>query len=255
MLRYRKKIAILMSLMLVIQLIGGMLGAVQAAPPAYAFDGSKLDEFSVTGYDADPNDPDGLQKKELTEAVLGRDTEILVHAHNKAPGTMAFNVGIEVVLPDGLELASDMSPSTVVTDGVTGTITAFWKDIKDIAAGENFDFPVKIKVSNNYRKANGGGLVPFGTMLTPTVRLYASSDPRKLYYDAAQPTKMWSKAIKVTPFSIRLINDVKNVKGLVLMMHLLQEAQSGESFLTRSKWSTMHGLLQRSHSLKRHRMR
>lgn len=212
MLRYRKKMAILMSLMLVIQLIGGMLGAVQAAP-SYAFDGSKLDEFNVTGYDSDPNDPDGLQKKELSEAVLGRDTEILVHAHNKAPGTMAFNAGVEVVLPDGLELASDMSPSTVVTDGVTGTITAFWKDIKDIAAGESFDFPVKIKVSNNYRKANSGGLVPFGTMLTPTVRLYASSDPRKLYYDAALPTKTWSKAIKVTPFSIRLINDVKNVKG------------------------------------------
>ena len=141
MLRYRKKIAILMSLMLVIQLIGGMLGSVQAAPPSYAFDGSKLDEFGVTGYDADPNDPDGLQKKELTEAVLGRDTEILAHAHNKAPGAMAFNVGVEVVLPDGLELASDMSPSTVVTDGSTGTITAFWKDIKDIAAGESFDFP------------------------------------------------------------------------------------------------------------------
>ncbi|MZQ83430.1 isopeptide-forming domain-containing fimbrial protein [Paenibacillus sp. 5J-6] len=212
MLRYRKKVAILMSLMLVIQLIGGMLGAVQAAP-TNAFDGNKLDEFSVTGYDADPNDLDGQQKKELTEAVLGRDTEILVHAHNKAPGEMAFNVGVEVILPDGLELASDMSPSTVVTDSGTGTITAFWKDIKDIAAGESFDFPVKIKVSNNYRKANSSGLVPFGTFLTPTVRLFASRDARNVYYDAALPTKTWSKAIKVTPFSIRIIDNVKNVKG------------------------------------------
>ncbi|MDD9271771.1 S-layer homology domain-containing protein [Paenibacillus sp. GCM10023248] len=210
---YRRKIAILMSLMLVIQLFSGMFGTVQAATAAHAFDGSKLDELRVTGYDADPGDPDGLEKKELTEAVLGRDTDILIHTHNKDSEAMAFNVGVEVVLPDGLELASDMSPSTMVADSTTGTITAFWKDIKDIAAGESFDFPVKIKASNNYRKANGGGLVPFGALLTPTVRLYASSDPRKLYDDNTQPTKTWSKSIKVTPFSIRIVDDVKNVKG------------------------------------------
>jgi len=148
------------------------------------------------------------------EAVLGVDTEMGIQLKNNSSSAMAFNVGIELILPDGLELGSEMKPTTVADDSVNGNRTLFWQDVKDLAAGETIDFPVKVKASENYRVKNGKGQVQFGKLAGSTaVRVYASKNARNLYYKATLPNVEKTLETTVVPFQIKIDSGTKNVKG------------------------------------------
>ncbi|BBI30811.1 S-layer homology domain-containing protein [Cohnella abietis] len=217
MIRLKKHLSILLSALLVLQLFSSLIGVGSvSASPGTPYIGSQID-FWVTGVNDTPQSKlrDKQRGNPLAELVLGVETEIVLHAKNKAAagsGKTAYNVGLELVLPDGIVLASSESPSTLEPQSDGSTI-AFWKDIKDLAGNEEFEFPVKVKVTDNYLKKAPPAAVKYGDSLPIKSSLYASSDARQLYYEAIAPTSQVTTNVKVVPFSVRIIHDAKNVKG------------------------------------------
>lgn len=145
----------------------------------------------------------------LGKVVLGMERTIDIHMENDT-GAYQNNLGIELVLENGLAIVSP-EPSSVEIDE-EGIQTVYWKDVKNLQAGEEFTFPVTIESTDTYRVS--GAEVPFGTEVPTTVNLYHSTDARVIEGPGnSAPDASVSLDWTVVPFTIIPSDGVKVVKG------------------------------------------
>ncbi len=147
------------------------------------------------------------------DAVLGREHELAITLKNAetAPNAWAHNVGIELQLPDGLEVSPTAAaqPSTVTAQS-GGTEIAYWRDVKDLAPTEEYTFTVKLRAMSSYRAS---GNVPFGTLLNAAVGVYASDDARQLYESPNAPVATAGVPYRIVPFTVHIDDAGEHVKG------------------------------------------
>jgi len=151
---------------------------------------------------------------ETVDAVLGREHELAITVANTDGMLWAYNVGFGLRLPDGLEVspAAAPQPSATTVDS-NGDATVYWRDVKDLAPGEVYTFPVKLRAMAQFRGPAQSGDVPFGYELDARVAIYASNDARKLYEapDAANVTA--DVPYRIVPFAVRIDDAGEHVKG------------------------------------------
>lgn len=154
----------------------------------------------------------GLQSKPVAgyELALGRETDDLAVKITNNSSQWAYNIGVQLLLDDGLEIAAPTASS--VSDGLNGKQIAYWQDVKNLAPGESYYFPVKVQSTEEYR--NGGGQVPFGAQPVLYAEVYGSDAARNLYKPPNTASAVSSNAtIKVVPFTIKPSLPDKAVKG------------------------------------------
>ncbi|WP_276353692.1 Ig-like domain-containing protein [Cohnella caldifontis] len=145
------------------------------------------------------------------KAVLGKTADLEIELSNTT-GSMAFNVGVQMILEDGLDL--DPSTGTAASETETasnGTKTLYWRDMKDLAPDETFTFPVKLLSKKTYRAS--GEDVDFGATPKVTVRLVASSDARHVMDPPNFVSVPAEETLQIVPFTVTIEHDGKNVKG------------------------------------------
>ncbi|MZP29215.1 hypothetical protein GTO91_05785 [Heliobacterium undosum] len=183
------------------------------------------------GANAFPGDKLAFTVNHATTAVLGRTETLEIRLTNQSPDKWAYNMGIEAILPDGIEIAQlsqHTAPTTVELldtseNPVDGRQRVFWKDVKELApasggSGEEFRFYITVKVSENYRVKAPGPVDPenpdaevppvlqpvqYGENLLPIINVYASTDARNYYYDQNHPTNTRTlQTFTVVPFKM-----------------------------------------------------
>ncbi|SFL76019.1 S-layer homology domain-containing protein [Paenibacillus sp. 1_12] len=153
------------------------------------------------------------------KAVLGKDTEVKVVIKNKDAAQWAYNVGFQLVLDDGLQVSPSQNPEPTekTTNGATGQQTSYWKDVKNLAPGESYTFPVTVNSLAKYRLPNGQTNVPFSAAgssgIAMKFNVYGATVARQLYEPPGAPTQTASKNLKIVPFTIIPAPVVKQVKG------------------------------------------
>lgn len=148
------------------------------------------------------------------QIVLGKSATLDLRVENPSSSDWAYNVGIQLKLPDGLAIADDQAPapSSAVVDDETQEQTVYWQDVKNLAPGESYDFPVKVKALDTYRS---GSQVPFLTTINALqAQVYASNNARIVYKPTdGAPVQSVPQTVQIVPFTVKVIEDSKQVKG------------------------------------------
>ncbi|TBL77282.1 S-layer homology domain-containing protein [Paenibacillus thalictri] len=151
------------------------------------------------------------------EIVLGRDSKVGVTITNTSSTNWAYNVGMELVLDDGLALGVQDAKLPAYTSKtgnlVLGQETTYWKDFKNVAPGEAYSFTLTINSLGSYRVKNSGGLVEFSSELGIRMNLYGTSVPRVLYEPPSVASATASRQVTIIPFTITPSKAGKQVKG------------------------------------------
>ncbi|QGQ95958.1 DUF11 domain-containing protein [Paenibacillus psychroresistens] len=192
----KKKLSVIMIFMLLFQFVSGIFA-------------------TSVGATINPNTSTGITvfTHVYGETVLGRDSIVYVTTKNES-AAWAFNVGIEVVLDDGLQISDSQAPApTSKTGNSLEKQTAYWQDIKDLAPGESFEFPVKVNSLEKYRILSSKGYVPFKAVPEFVVNVHASKFPRILNDPPNEVSATTTQILKIMPFSIIVTNPSKQLKG------------------------------------------
>lgn len=150
------------------------------------------------------------------QIVLGQERTIDIAIKNESNKYM-FNVGVELELEDGLEV---VGPAGYVLEESDGKQTAYWKDIRNLQAGEEYVFQVAVKSSEDFRVAKEieeeiVEVAPFGTDIEMTVNIYHSDQARVISGPPTDQPKVSVNDLKwtIVPFTIIPSHAPKVVKG------------------------------------------
>ncbi|MBW7473177.1 DUF11 domain-containing protein [Paenibacillus oenotherae] len=189
-----------------LQLVSQMLSNPVLAAGEHKFTGALSFSFAT--------DNKELAVNQSVDAVLGKKTVLDVTVTNNDASQWAYNVGIELTLPDGLEVSDDnaIKPSSITADSVE-VQKAYWRDLKDLAPGESYTFPVMIHAREQYRYLSGKGNVPFGIQPEVGVAAYASDDARQLYEPVETANASGLVKYRIVPFTVKIEDAGKHVKG------------------------------------------
>ncbi|PYI54043.1 S-layer homology domain-containing protein [Paenibacillus flagellatus] len=126
----------------------------------------------------------------------------------------AYNVGLQLELPDGLKLSDSQSLAPFSKEITSeGKELLKWRDLRDLAPYESFTFPVQVKSTETLERTAKTD-VAFGTALSLGVDVFASYDPRQLFEGPAPNTNVsGSLALTVVPFTITVEDAGGQVKG------------------------------------------
>ena len=92
--------------------------------------------------------------------VVGKTSDITMHFSNTSLTEWAYNLSIEIQLPDGVSFVSSLIPPTSITKDPSGKIILKWLNLKDLAPSEiDYNFSIKVKGDEVFRV--GGNIVPF----------------------------------------------------------------------------------------------
>ncbi|CAH1197690.1 hypothetical protein PAECIP111893_00885 [Paenibacillus plantiphilus] len=188
------------------QLVSQMLSIPALAAGEHKFTGALGLSFAM--------DEKELAVNQSVDAVLGKDTVIDVTVSNNDATQWAYNVGIELALPDGMKVSDHnaVKPSSITSNSVE-VQKAYWRDLKDLAPGESYTFPVTLQALENYRYLDGKGSVPFGIQPNVNVGVYASNDARQLYEPAQAANASALVKYRIVPFTVKIEDARKYVKG------------------------------------------
>jgi len=154
------------------------------------------------------------------DIALGQSRAVNITMKNNGglPDAYAFNIGIELILEDGLEVVGQ-NPYRVEVDS-SGTQSVYWRDIKNLQADESFTFPVTITSSEHYRVKGEDEFgnpvvipVEFGELIHFTVNVYYSEDARVVVGPPAEASVSVGSEFRTVPFLIDPSDAVKQVKG------------------------------------------
>ncbi|MFZ7103310.1 MAG: S-layer homology domain-containing protein [Peptococcaceae bacterium] len=164
------------------------------------------------------------------KGILGKNENVTISLRNASFDSEdswggAYNLGVELILDDGLEVVGPApNYKELLAGDDAGKQRVFWKDVKDLKLGEDFSFPIEVKVLETFRRLDeeidpamdededsDPVAVEFEDVFQGKVNIYASDDAR--VYNAITPTVTGTFNLEVVPFEVKVSGGGKHVKG------------------------------------------